>query len=88
MENSDLNQIRKEHSDLITKKEGYEAMLYAVKAYWENSGSTDLTDILSGGEYWLDTDIPADTAFWTYWIEGIQKVKTVGPMFKELRRPD
>ena len=48
----------------ITQKEGYEAMLYLLKAYWENSGSNDLTDILSGGEYWKGTDQPADSAFW------------------------
>jgi hypothetical protein len=82
-----FDKIREQQSELITKKEGYEAMLYAIKAYWENSGSNDLTDILSGGEYWPGTDIPADTAFWAYWTEGIDKVKTDGPMFKELRKP-
>ena len=68
----------------ITQKEGYEAMLYLLKAYWENSGSNDLTDILSGGEYWKGTDQPADSAFWEYWIESIEKVKKEGPMFKIL----
>jgi hypothetical protein len=68
--------------DMITKKEGYEAMLYTIKTYWENSGSNDLTDILSGGEYWKGTNEPADSAFWEYWIEAIEKVKKDGPMFK------
>jgi len=36
-------------NEMITEKEGYEAMLYMLKAYWENTNSTDLTDILSGG---------------------------------------
>ena len=63
----------------ITEKEGYEAMLYMLKAYWESTGSTDLTDILSGGEYWLEENTPADTAFWQYWIEAIEKVKNDGP---------
>lgn len=72
--------------ELITKKEGYEAMLYLLKAYWENSGSTDLTDILSGGEYWQGTNAPADSAFWEYWIEAIEKVKRDGPMFKTLNQ--
>jgi hypothetical protein len=28
-----------------------------LKAYWEATGSNDLTDILSGGEYWLEVSI-------------------------------
>jgi len=75
-------QLRIEQLETITKKEGYEAMLYAIKSYWENSGSNDLTDILSGGEYWKGTDYPADSAFWAYWIEGIEKVRQHGPLFK------
>ncbi len=51
-------------SEMITEKEGYEAMLYMLKAYWEATGSNDLTDILSGGEYWLEVNKPADSAFW------------------------
>lgn len=78
--------MRIEQHEMITKKEGYEAMLYAIKTYWENSGSTDLTDILSGGEYWEGTDVPADTAFWAYWTEAIEKVRRKGPMMKNLRK--
>ena len=52
-----------EKDDLISKKEGCEAMLYCLKAYWENSGSNDLTDVLSGGEYWKGSDELADSAF-------------------------
>jgi hypothetical protein len=73
-----------EKNDQITIKEGYEAMLYLLKAYWENSGSNDLTDILSGGEYWRGTDEPADSAFWAYWIDSIDRVRREGPMFKSL----
>jgi hypothetical protein len=32
------------------------------------------------------TDEPADSAFWEYWIEAIEKVKTHGPMYKELKQ--
>ncbi len=78
------NIMRIEQNELITKKEGYEAMLYAIKIYWGNSGSTDLTDILSGGEYWNGTDFPADSAFWEYWTEAIEKVRREGPMIKIL----
>jgi hypothetical protein len=71
---------------LITEKEGYEAMLYMLKAYYEASGSTDLTDILSGGEYWPINDRPADSAFWEYWLEAIEKVRSEGPPpLKQLR---
>lgn len=66
-------------NEMITEKEGYEAMLYMLKAYWEATGSNDLTDILSGGEYWLEASKPADSAFWEYWLEAIDKVKKEGP---------
>ena len=70
---------------MITEKEGYEAMLYMLKAYWEATGSNDLTDILSGGEYWLEVNKPADSAFWEYWLEAIDKVRKEGPpSLKEL----
>jgi hypothetical protein len=77
--------MKTEKDDFITKKLGFEAMLYCLKAYWENSGSKDLTDVLSGGEYWNGTDEPADTAFWEYWTEAIERVKTEGPMYKQLK---
>lgn len=63
---------------LITEKEGYEAMLYMLKTYWEATGSTDLTDILSGGGYWGEPDKPTDTAYWEYWLEAIEKLKNEG----------
>jgi len=66
-------------NETITEKEGYEAMLYMLKSYWEATGSNDLTDILSGGEYWGEVNKPADTAFWEYWLEAIEKVKKGGP---------
>ena len=65
--------------DTITEKEGYDALLYMLKSYMENSGSNDLTDILSGGEYWLEPNKPADSAFWEYWLDAIEKVKNDGP---------
>jgi hypothetical protein len=80
------DKLRIEQNETLTKKEAYEAMLYAIKAYWDNSGSTDLTDILSGGEYWNGTDYPADSAFWEYWTEAIEKVRKEGPMIKVLNR--
>ena len=67
-----------EDNSLITKKEGYEAMLYVLLNYWEQSGSNDLTDILSGGEY-IAKDTPADPVFWYDWLEAIEKVKKDGP---------
>lgn len=63
----------------ITDKEGYEAMLYLLHDFWKSTGSSDLTDILSGGEYWLAADTPADSAFWEYWQEAIDKVRREGP---------
>lgn len=62
----------------ITEKEGYEAMLYMLMNYWELTGSKDLTDILSGGEY-VEKDTPADSVFWEYWLEAVEKVRKEGP---------
>lgn len=61
----------------ISDLEGYYAMLYMLKNFWETTGSNDLTDILSGGECWIE-DTPADIAIWDYWQEAINKVKTEG----------
>lgn len=63
---------------MITEKEGYEAMLYTLLHYWKLSGSNDLTDILSGGEY-ISEDSPADIIFWKYWLDAIEKVRKEGP---------
>ncbi len=54
-------------NETITEKEGYQAMLYMLEAYWEATKSNDLTDILSGGKLWEDK--PIDTAYWEYWLE-------------------
>jgi len=64
-------------NEMITEKEGYEAMLYMLKAYWEATGSNDLTDILSGGS--INGSKVIDTAYWEYWLEAIQKVRKEGP---------
>jgi hypothetical protein len=73
-------------NEMITEKEGYEAMLYMLKAFLENTGSNDLTDILSGGEYWPVPNRPADSAFWEYWLEAIDKVRKEGsPPLKKLQ---
>lgn len=62
--------------ETITEVQGYKAMLYMLEAYWESTGSDDLTDILSGGKLWQDRII--DTAYWEYWLEAIIKVKNEG----------
>ena len=73
-------------NEMITEKEGFEAMLYMLKAFLENTGSNDLTDILSGGEYWPVPNRPADSAFWEYWLEAIDKVRKEGsPPLKKLQ---
>ncbi len=66
-------------NEMITEKEGYEAMLYMLQAYFEATESKDLTDILSGGGYWGEANKPMDTAYWEYWLEAIEKVKKEGP---------
>ena len=62
---------------IITEKQGYEAMLYMLKYYYDLTGSNDLSDILNGGSYILE-DTPGDSAFWDYWLEAIEKVRKEG----------
>jgi hypothetical protein len=74
-------------SEMITEKEGYEAMLYMLYGFWKSTGSNDLTDILSGGEYWPVSNRPADSAFWEYWLEAVEKVRRDGsPPLKRLTK--
>ncbi len=68
----------------ITDKEGYESMLYTLGSYWESTKSNDWTDVLSGGEYWLENNTPADFAFWEYWQEAINKVSEMTPNYPSL----
>jgi hypothetical protein len=76
--------VKIDSKETITEKEGYEAMLYMLMDYWELTGSNDLTDILSGGEY-VEKDTPADSVFWEYWLQAIEKVKQYGaPPIKKL----
>jgi len=65
-------------NEKITEKEGYEAMLYMLKAYREATDSNNLTDILNGGEYCVAPDVPEDSTFWMYWLEAVEKVKHEG----------
>ena len=59
---------------MITEREGYEAMLKMLNYYYELTGSKDLTDILSFGEY-IEPNVPADSAIWEYWIDAVDLVK-------------
>ncbi|RYD52415.1 MAG: hypothetical protein EOP52_09670 [Sphingobacteriales bacterium] len=69
-------------TDKITIKQGYEAMLHLLQYYLQLTDSTDLTDILSGGEY-LPDGSPADSAFWDYWVDAIERLRLEGPIFKQ-----
>lgn len=60
--------------DEISIRSGYEASLALIFFYWKLTPIADLTDILSGGEY-IDTDTPADSAFWRYWLDEIEHTK-------------
>ena len=64
-----------ESNKLITEKEGYEAMWLMLYSYWKLTDSNDLTDFLSGGQY-IAEDYPADSAFWEYWKDAVEKVKS------------
>lgn len=78
--------MENEKEEFISVKVGYEAMLYTLLNYWKLTDSNDLTDILSGGEYWEGTEKPADSAFWEYWLEAIEQVKKEGPLYKTLTK--
>jgi hypothetical protein len=53
-------------------------MLYMLEIVLDRTGSTDLTDILSGGEYMIH-DSPSDQAYWNYWQEALDKLEKDGP---------
>jgi hypothetical protein len=67
-----------ESNELITVKQAYEAMLHMLYGYWKLTDSNNITDILNGGEYTSDGK-PADSAFWEYWSEAVEKVKKGHP---------
>ncbi len=56
----------------ITSKQAYEAMILMLYEYYKASGSTDIADILSGGEY-IDGE-PADIGIWYMWEEALEKI--------------
>lgn len=62
----------------MTEKQGYEAMLFMLNYYYELTGSNDLTDILSLGEY-IEEGVPADSAIWEYWLDAVKKIKEGNP---------
>jgi hypothetical protein len=51
----------------ITEEEGYQAMLLMLGNWWKDSGSDELTHILSGGGI--------DSTFWSYWCEAVKEVR-------------
>jgi len=61
-------------NDMITVKMGYHAMIELLRVYYKNSGSNDLTDILSAGNPVFD-GLPLDKAFWYYWVDAVEKLK-------------
>jgi len=61
-----------ENKEPVSIKQAYLSMLSMIKYYWNITDYDDLTDILSGGEYW-EKDSPSDTAFWEYWLDFIDK---------------
>lgn len=74
--------MKERETEIITIKEGYEMMLHLLNNYYELTGSEDLTDILSGGEYIGDGE-PTDSAFWEYWLDAKNTLSEKGPLRKE-----
>lgn len=71
------NPVRKNRimeGEKLTYREAYEAMILMLYNFHKETGSTDLTDVLSGGEY-IDGE-PADIAFWYRWEESIESIKS------------
>ena len=60
--------------EIISVKQGYQAMLKLLYHYYKLTDSIDLTDILSGGAL-LEDGFPLDKAFWGYWVDAVEKVK-------------
>lgn len=66
-------------NELITEREGYDAVLYMLNSYWEETGSDDLTELLSKSGYGSDAFKTKDSDLWRNWLEAIDKVKKDGP---------
>ncbi|CAM1369925.1 conserved hypothetical protein [Tenacibaculum litopenaei] len=60
--------------ELITEKQGYDAMIYMLEYYYNATNSNDLTDILCAGYSWED-GIPLDSAYWEYWLIAVDAIK-------------
>ncbi|AUS06132.1 hypothetical protein [Pseudotamlana carrageenivorans] len=58
----------------LNKKESYEVMLQFLKNWYKLTKNKDITDILSGAQYWKDGK-PLDSSFLDYWNEAIKEVK-------------
>lgn len=56
----------------LSMKEAYESMILMLNDYYRQSGSNDLTDILSGGEY--INGQPADIGIWYMWEDAVKKI--------------
>lgn len=65
--------MEKQVENILSLKEGYEAMILMLHEYYTKSGSSDLTDILSGGEY-IDGE-PADIGIWYMWVEAVLQIQ-------------
>ena len=63
--------------DNVTVEDSYNAMLYFLRNFIEVADSTDITDILSGAEYFSNGEI-SDPAFWYYWVDAIKEAKDKG----------
>lgn len=57
----------------LTERQAYEAVIHFLDHFVQFTGSKDITDVLSGGEYTAE-DEPADSAFWHYWQDAVDKV--------------
>lgn len=57
-------------------------MIHMLNSFYELTGSKDVTDILSGGEY-IDDGKPVDSVFWEYWLEAKEKLAKEGPLIKK-----
>jgi hypothetical protein len=57
----------KDADKTITEEEGYQAMLLMLEKCWEETGSNELVDILSGSVM--------DTNYWEYWCEVVKEVR-------------
>jgi len=71
---SQESKIRTNDNECITKKEGFEAMLFTLEFYYKSTKDENIIHILEKNSF-IDTKTQLKLSFWECWLNAIEKVK-------------